>query len=283
MKRYGLLNLEKNSLFNVNIGLKKSNIFVENTSEILFSDETFKITPFGAYPHDLKILNEKMDLLLRDKKIKNWCLILPDSWQKSLYLEEENIPKSSKELKIFIEWHFKKSYNLRPDEIRFSYILKHKNGKNGLFINFSLEKLLSSIEEIFKNKNKHLGFIISSFWALSFLIPKKGIWALLNIDREVWTFGLFEGEELVSFRQKIIPKENPSSLIEEVLRTIGISGKNIDYFYFNLNNDEIKKEDFIFPFNLLTPDLENIKFLCEPPQWWENLGNIFLGALYGLP
>mgnify|MGYP005844092317 CR=1 FL=1 len=283
MGKYSILFLEKNNLYNANVLLKKNNIFLESFFEETFPEETFKITPFGVYPNENKIFNEKMELLLRGKKTKNWCLLLPDSWQKSLFLEEETIPANSKEIKTFIEWHFKKSYNLKPEEIRFSYILKNKNGKNALLVSFALEKMVSSLEDIFKINKKHLGQIISSFWSLFFLIPKKGNWALLNIDKQVWSFGIFEGQELISFRQKIIPKENLSYLIEEVERTIKLTQKHIEYFYFNLNNSDLKEEEFLLPFNLLKPDVEDLKFLSEPPSWWNSLKNIFLGALYGLP
>lgn len=283
MGKYSILFLEKTHLYNANVLLKKNNIFLESFFEDTFPEETFKITPFGVYPNENKIFNEKMELFLRGKKTKNWCLLLPDSWQKSLLLEEETIPNNSKEIKTFIEWHFKKSYNLKPEEIRFSYILNNKNGKNTLFVSFALEKIIWSIENIFKMNKKHLGQIISSFLSLSFLIPKKGIWALLNIDKEVWSFGIFHEQKLISFRQKIIPKENPSNLIEEVERTINLIQKHIEYFYFNINNPEIEKEGFLLPYNLLKPDVEDVKFLSEPPSWWNSLKNIFLGALYGLP
>jgi hypothetical protein len=283
MERYGILYLEKNSLYNVNIGLKKGTILVESTYEDNFSNEIFKTTPFGAYPQDQRIFSEKFEALLKDKKIKKWCLLLPDFWQKSLLLEEENIPKNPKEVKTFIEWYFKKSYNLKPEEVRFSYILKNQNGNNKILINFCLEKLLSSIELIFKKNNKHLGFIISTFWALSFLVPKRGRWALLNIEKDTWTLGIFEENNLINFRQKIFPFGNPSFLIEEVERTIKLNEKPLDFFYFNLANSEIRKEDLLVQYNFLKPYVENIKFLKEPPIWWENLGSPFLGVLYGLP
>lgn len=282
MKRYGFLYLKEDSLFNVNIFLKKGKIHIKDFIEDNISKDLFKITPFGAYAQDLKALNEKLELLFKDKKTKKWCLILPDSWQKCLYLEEENIPKKTKELKTFIEWHFKKSYNLKPEEVRFSYVLKNQNGKNKLLITFSLEKLISSLETIFNNNNMHLGFIISSFWALSFLIPKKGIWALLNIEKDTWTLGIFEEDQLLSFRQKIIPVGNLSILNEEIDRTLKLNQKPIDYFYFNFNNSEIEKNVYTINYNLLKPTLENIIFMNDTPIWWENLGNIFLGALYGL-
>ncbi len=282
MKRYGFLYLKEDSLFNVNFFLKKGKIFIKDSLEDNISKDLFKITPFGAYTQDLKALSEKLELLFRDKKINKWCLVLPDSWQKCIYLEEENIPKKTKELKTFIEWHFKKSYNLKPEEVRFSYILKNQNGKNKLLITFSLEKLISSLETIFNNNNMHLGFIISSFWALSFLIPKKGNWALLNIEKDTWTLGIFEEDQLLSFRQKIIPVGNLSILNEEIERTLKLNQKPIDYFYFNFNNLEIEKNGFTLNYNFLKPTLENIIFMRDPPLWWEDLGNIFLGALYGL-
>lgn len=283
MGKYSVLFLEKNHLYNIDVVLKKNNIFLESFFEDTFLEDTFKITPFGAFPNENKIFNEKMDSFLKGKKTKNWCLLLPDSWQKSLFLEEETIPTNSKEIKTFIEWHFKKSYNLKPEEVRFAYILKRKNGKNALFISFALEKMVSSIENIFRINKKHLGLIISSFWSMVFLIPKNGTWALLNIDKDTWTFGIFKESELITFRQKIIPKENFENLIEEIKRTIKLTNEEIEYFYFNLNNFEIEKEKFLLLFNLLKPNVSNVKLLSEPPNWWENLQNTFLGALYGLP
>lgn len=283
MARYGILYLEKNNFYVALLSKKKENIFVEDFYEEAFEEEIFKITPFGVLPQDLKTLDEKIKNLIGESKVKNWCLLLPDWWQKSLILEEENIPKAPKELKSFLEWHFKKAYNLKPEEVRFSYLLQNGNGKNKVLITFCLEKLISIVEEVFKSKKKHLGFITSNFWALSFLIPKKSIWVLLSIEKNLWTLGVFEGEKLISLRQKILPQENFSLIKEEIDRTLKLSEKPVENFYLNLNNPYLDLENFSLDFNFQALSPEGVKVLKEAPLWWENLKGPFLGVLYGIP
>lgn len=282
MARYGILNIDRNNFYGAQLAVRKGNIIVEDFIENSFSEEIFKTNPFGVIPKDINLLNEKISYFLSDRKIKNWCLLLPDLWQKSLIIEEENVPKTGREMKIFVEWHFKKAYNLRPEEVRFSYILFGNNGKNKVLITFCLEKLLSIIESLFKNNKKHLGLITSSFWALSFLIPKKGIWALLSIERDIWTLGIFEGEKLLSLRQKMLPGENFDVLQEEIERTIKIQEKPLENFYINSNNPDFNLENLVLPFNLLKPGAGEVKVLKEPPLWWQSLEGPFLGAIYGI-
>ncbi|MEJ5165468.1 MAG: hypothetical protein WHV67_00390 [Thermoanaerobaculia bacterium] len=283
MARYGVLYLEKNNFYAALLSKKKESILVEDFYEETFEEEIFKITSFGVLPQDLKVLDKKIKELISASKVKNWCLLLPDWWQKSLILEEENIPKAPKELKSFLEWHFKKAYNLRPEEVRFSYLLQNGNGKNRVLITFCLEKLISLLEEIFRSKKKHLGFITSSFWALSFLVPKKGTWALLSIEKNLWTLGIFEEEKLLSLRQKILPEENFSLMKEEIERTLNLNEKTVENFYLNLNNPYFESENFYLDFNFLTLSPEGVKVLKEAPLWWERFKGPFLGVLYGIP
>ncbi len=280
MSYYGIIYLNKDHLYALNINLKKGKIFVEKFEEETFEGEVFKITPFGPFPSDSKIISDILRPLIASSKIKNWSLVLPDFWQKTLILEEDNIPKNLKEIKSFIEWHFKKSYNLKPEEVRFSYILLNDK-KSKLLINFALERTLLILEQIFKNHN--LGQIVSSFWSLYYTIPKKGNFALLNLEKDSWTLGLFENNKIISLRQRIIPKENLNVLIEEIERTINLTEVNLNYFYLNSFNLEKELEEFSLPFNIFEVDLNNVELLCEVPDYFKKIKNYLLGTVCGLP
>ncbi len=282
MANYGIIYLNKDHLYTLNINLKKGKIFVEKFEEETLPEEVFKITPFGLFPSDSKLISEKLEPFIALNKIKNWSLVLPDFWQKTLILEEENIPKNSKEIKSFIEWHFKKSYNLKPEEIRFSFILLNDK-KNKLLVNFALERTLSILEQIFKNQKKHLGQIVSSFWSLYYAIPKKGSFALLNLENDTWTLGIFENSNIISLRQRIIPKGNLNILIEEIERTINLNRANLNYFYLNSFNLEMGIENLSLPFNVFEIDFNNVEILCEVPDYFKKIKNYFLGTVYGLP
>lgn len=282
MQKYSIISPIEDTFFKINFIVKKNRKNFLSLHKEKMPENLFKITPISVYPQDQKTFKEFFEKFLLEENFKNYCLVLPDSWIRTILLEEKNLPSNKKEIKNYIEWYFKKSYNLKPEEIRYSYEILDGQ-KNRLVLTFSFERLISSFETLFESFKKQIGAIFSSFWAIFFMLPKNGIWAFLNVERDVWSLGIFDGELPILFRQKIFPRQAPSLLIEELQRTINLFERKIDYFYLNLENDLVKKEEFELPLNFYEPFYENLNISFEPDLNWEKLKNKVLGVSIVLP
>ena len=188
--------------------------------------DTFTLLPLGPQIHKTPDFMEAVKDVIKQSGAKRHILVLPDAWMKSFVLGVEALPRRTRELRDLVGWHLKKAFLIKPEDVRFAWN-SLGNGQSGLprrlFVTFAFERLISAFEEVYAAERIRLGLILSSFWAVYHGVSREGAWALLVQEGDQWTFGVFQGDRLETFRQRRLLHDPPEAVADELARTLALS------------------------------------------------------------
>ena len=254
-----------------------------NAGSFPFPDQTIHphaAGPQAARPADLA---ETFAQAARRSGARRFVLVLPDAWMKTFLMEGDQLPRRAQEVRDRVAWHLKKSFLLKPEEIRFAWT--RPAGADRLLVTFTLDRFLTLVEEVFERQRLRLGAVVSSFWTLYHALPREGRWGLLVLEEGLWTLGAFDGEHLLQFRQRLIPPGGPAPVMEEVHRTFAMTDAPPERLVVYQQPALLPLEDGGLPGEVLAPTLRG-RIRAEAshlPQFWNPEGEIYVGGLHVLP
>ena len=250
--------------------------------------DTFTMLPLGPQIHKAPDFMEAVKDVLKQSGAKRHILVLPDAWMKSFVLSVEALPRRTRELRDLVGWHLKKAFLVKPEDVRFAWN-SLGNSPSGLpqrlFVTFAFERLISAFEEVYAAERTRLGLILSSFWAVFYGVAHQGAWALLVQEGDQWTFGIFQGDRLETFRQRRLLPDPLDAVAEELERTLALSETVPERLVVYQNPAatalSIPSSGMVL---LAAAGREEIKAgKAGLPPFWHPEGEIFCGGLHALP
>lgn len=252
-----------------------------------FPSETFSMLPLGPQIHKAPDFMEAVKDVLKQSGVRRHILVLPDAWMKSFVLEVEALPRRTRETRDLVSWHLKKAFLVKLEDIRFvwSPLSESQPGlPRRLFVTFAFERLISAFEEVYAAQRVRLGLILSSFWSIYHAVPREGSWALLVVEGNLWSLGVFKGDRLEVFRQRRLLSDPPGALAEEMERTFALSEAVPDRLVVYQNPETIalslpSSQIVVHPASAR----EGIKSgKGGLPPFWNPEGEIYCGGLHAL-
>jgi hypothetical protein len=130
-----------------------------------------------------------------------------------------------------------------------------------------------------------LGLILSSFWAVYHAVPREGRWALLVLEGDLWSLGLFQGDQLDLFRQRRLPPGHPEEISEELERTFALLGTVPTRMILYQNPEVLSMSPALLRVEIFTSSArEEIKARGQEwPPFWHPEGEIYCGGFHALP
>ncbi|HPR65463.1 MAG TPA: hypothetical protein PK014_14760 [Thermoanaerobaculia bacterium] len=213
--------------------LKKQRV-VSDRRSVTFDSSPFQRLPVGAQIADAKTLGDAVGEVLQAMPEAKTALVLPDSWLRTTVFTVEDLPRRREEVRNLVAWRLKKILNAEPRDLRFTThtLSRDSKGEARILVTFTVEKLLSFLEQTFSSLGRDIGHITSHFWAIAPQIHLQGSWGLLTLEEGLWSLGFFNGDDLLFFRQKFMPARGNGMLAQDIERTWA-------YFFkrWNLNVD----------------------------------------------
>jgi hypothetical protein len=250
--------------------------------------DTLRIQPLGPQIHRAPEFLDAVRTLLGQAGSKRHILVLPDAWMKSFVLEVESLPRRARELHDLVGWHLKKSFMIKPEDVRFAWSTLG-NGRadqpRRLVVTFAFDRLAAAFEEVYVSQGVRLGLITSSFWAIYHAVPREGTWALLVLEGDLWSLGFFQGEQLDLFRQRRLLPGHPEGISEEVERTFAALGAMPSRLILYQNPEVLPLSPALLSIEIYTSSARSEVKAREQewPPFWHPEGEIYCGGFHALP
>jgi len=251
--------------------------------------DTLRMQPLGPQIHQAPPFLEAVRTLLQQADTRKHILILPDAWMKSFMLEVESLPRRNRELHDLVGWHLKKSFMVKPEDVRFAWSAlgngHQTDAPHRLVVTFAFERLAAAFEEVYHAQRVRLGLITSSFWAICHAVPMEGSWALLVLEGDLWSLGLFQGDQPRLFRQRRLPPGRPEGISEELERTFAMLGAAPARLILYQNPEVLPLSPALMQMEIYTSSArgEVRSKAQERPPFWDPEGEIYCGGLHALP
>lgn len=141
-------------------------------------------------------------------------LLLPDTFFRMQVLEIENFPKDREEIKKILLWQARRNLAHPSNNLRVRHkVLEKEADFAKIWICAASEDILSFLENSFRNKGCHIGWITSPTLSISEILCSKGafetndVFLVMSITSRSLTFLFFKEEKPIFFRTKEIKED----------------------------------------------------------------------------
>jgi len=184
--------------------------------------------PLGGPARDPQALGDAFTRLLEDLSPApdRLSLVVPDDWLRLSFAEVDELPAPGAQRQEVVRWKLKTLVPFRVEDLRIEAVdippLPRQAEKHRLLIGFSLERLLTQLEDVLEGRGCRVGQVVNRGLALGTILgdgaPGGGMTALAYVRPDGFALSFYRDGELTFHRHKLLREEgNAANLIRRDL------------------------------------------------------------------